>query len=250
MSLSDGRPRLLLVEDDAVSRAFLVDALLALPATVDAADSIAAARRWVAREVHDLWLVDAGLPDGDGIDCLSALREQRPEVPALAVTAEAFEDRRQSLSAAGFVEVLQKPIAIVALQAAVRRILDPASADESGPHPSLWDQTQALAAAGGRKETVLALRRLFLEELPRQRGEIVEATVHSDAGAARAILHKLKASCGFVGAHRLLAAVRALSDRPLDPEAMRCFGRCVDSQLSENAPEFQSSEFQSAGKGA
>ena len=56
------KPRILLVEDDAVSRAFLAAAAEGLPATIDAVDSCAAAR---AVQAHgDLWLIDANLPDG------------------------------------------------------------------------------------------------------------------------------------------------------------------------------------------
>ena len=48
-------PRILLVEDDPVSQAFLAAAIEALPATIDRAESLAAARKLAARQVHAVW---------------------------------------------------------------------------------------------------------------------------------------------------------------------------------------------------
>jgi DNA-binding response OmpR family regulator len=80
-------PRILLVEDDPVSRAFLGAAVHALPAVVDAADSMAAAMALAAASRYDLWLIDANLPDGHGAELLSRLRVREAQTPAVAHTA-------------------------------------------------------------------------------------------------------------------------------------------------------------------
>ena len=80
-------PRVLLVEDDPVSRAFLGAAIQALPAAVDAADSMAAALALAAAGRYDLWLFDASLPDGSGSELLAKLRVRDASTPALAHTA-------------------------------------------------------------------------------------------------------------------------------------------------------------------
>src|SRR5690606_26492213 len=79
---TDGRamkqvPRILLVEDDPVTQAYLAAVLEALPATVDAVASAGEAMRAVSgggRGTHALWLVDAHLPDADGAGLLARLR--------------------------------------------------------------------------------------------------------------------------------------------------------------------------------
>lgn len=225
-------PRLLLVEDDPVSGAFLTAALEALPATVDLATDAAQARRLARVQVHGLWLIDANLPDGSGERLLADLcSEARTTPTALALTADRFPERHASLRAAGFAEVLLKPLDGDSLRAAVRRRLDgvvpmpPAAA----PPAAVWDEARALAAAGGRSETVLALRQLFLSELPRQRSAIRQALAAGDAAAARATLHQLKASCAFVGAARLLEAVCALHATPADSAARAAFERECDA---------------------
>lgn len=201
-------PRLLLLEDDPVSAAFLHQALAALPARVEHAGTVAAARR-LADAGQALWLFDARLPDGHGGQLLQELRGRGLDVPALALTAEDHPDALQGLRQSGFVRVLAKPVSAGALQAAVREWL-PAPA-------AAWDDALALAALGGSRQAVDALRELFLAELPDQAREIAAALALGDPPRAQAQLHRLKASCGFVGATALLHAVQALSREPSDP---------------------------------
>src|SRR5436190_23457713 len=94
--------RLLLLEDDPVSRAFLVEVLAALPANVDGAGSCAAAESLARTHEHALWLFDANLPDGDGADLLARLRASEMPTPAVALTAESCRERLDELSNAGF----------------------------------------------------------------------------------------------------------------------------------------------------
>ena len=113
-------PRVLLVEDDPTSRAFLAAAIKALPARVDEVDSVAAAVARATATRHDLWLVDAHLPDGTGHAVLRALRGLHPDTIALAHTASSESDVAASLRAAGFADVLVKPLSATTLQSAVR----------------------------------------------------------------------------------------------------------------------------------
>jgi DNA-binding response OmpR family regulator len=225
-------PRLLLVEDDATSQAFLAEALGALPATVDVAGDIAEACAHAAANTHALWLVDAHLPDGDGLECLRALRAIGGDVPALAVTAASGSAAIDALCAGGFLEVIPKPVGIALLQATVRRLLGevpraPYRVSEPGKLP-VWDEARALAAIGGNREALAALRELFLAELPAARAGIEAAIAVGDAGAVKAQLHKLQAGAGFVGAARMARAIRALSGAPLDAGALEAFTWAVE----------------------
>ena len=223
--------RLLLVEDDAVSAAFLSEALSALPASVDVAGSIAEALAIARDSTHSLWLVDAHLPDGDGLDCLRELRAMGT-TPALALTAGAARAELDALCSGGYLEVLLKPIAVALLLGTVRRVLGlaaPGSAFSAPARPArggklpAWEDAAALAAIGGHPASLAKLRRLFLEELPAMRAQLALAQSGDDAEGVRALVHKLRASCGFVGAARLAAAVEALARSPLEPAALRDF---------------------------
>ena len=230
---SEMKPRLLLVEDDAISCSFMVAALEALPAEVEAVASMAGA---LQREGgHDLWLLDVNLPDGSGIRLLERLRARFPGIPALAHTADDSPLLHAQLRAAGFDGVLVKPMAAATLQEAVRRQLGPASAaalrvEEAGgtfPLLPLWDQATALAALNGNHEHVGTLRKMFLDELGRQHYEIRLALQTGNHEAASKTLHQLKASSGFVGALRLNAAATALASSLTDPATIERFTTCL-----------------------
>lgn len=227
-------PRLLLVEDDPVSAAYLRDALDALPAAVDVAGSIAQAVQLAdAGDPHALYLIDANLPDGRGEGLLRALRDRGLHAAALAHTAAADPPMRERLLAAGFAEVLCKPIGVAGLHAAVRaRLTGEHSAARGDATPPAWDDDAARKAVGGQAAHVASLRGLFLQELPGQRARILAAASAGDAPAVRAELHRLLAGCGFVGAARLLHAVRDLQAEPLSAPLLQRLCEATDELLA------------------
>lgn len=231
-------PRLLLLEDDPVSAAFLAAALETLPARVDVAASLAEAEP--LREIgHALWLFDANLPDGTGGELLARWRARGLTTPALAHTADARREELDALIDAGFADVLRKPLTVAQCQAAVRRLLGDATTASSSGHatigddmPPTWDDAAALRALNGNASIVAAMRGLFLDELPVARTRVADAHMRSDVDAMRAELHKLLASCGFVGAARMLAAVMALHEAPTSRDALMRFEEATEDTLS------------------
>jgi CheY-like chemotaxis protein len=236
------KPRILLVEDDPVSRAFLTAAAEGLPADVEAVDSCAAALDASAAAAFDLWLIDANLPDGSGAGLLAALRDTAASTQGLAHTASRDPCEHDALLAAGFTEVLVKPLPMIALRAAICRALgyDLALADGE---PRLcaklpqWDDAAALSALKGEQAHVAALRRLFLDELPAQRHVVENALAHGDAVRAARILHMLRASCGFVGAARLGETARVLEGDLRSEFALERFQQAANELLqADTAP--------------
>lgn len=248
------KPRILLVEDDAVTRAFMIAALEALPAAVDAAASVADACAIAGAGAHDLWLFDANLPDGDGAGLLAQLRAAGLTTPALAHTAAREVVMLDALRAAGFVDSLVKPLTAVTLQSAVRAVLHrmplskqedadgntaqagdfdatPADAVSIGALP-IWDDVAALAALKGQSSHVAALRKLFLDDLCTAHDTIDNAARDGDVDTLRATLHRLYAGCGFVGAARLDCAARALGARPQCRETLAVFDAAAQATLS------------------
>lgn len=228
-------PHLLLVEDDMTSQGFFQFALESLPATVDIADSFASALQRAESSHYDLWLIDVNLPDGDGPTLLQRLRAKYPRVSALAHTADASTEIQQALQQAGFSETLIKPMTRDTLLKAIRRTLAKSAAnsnevDDNQEVPD-WDETVALSALNGQQAHLRALRELFLSELPNARDAVRRALEHQDEDEARSQLHRLKASCGFVGALRLARAVRQLHAHPGSAPARQQFELAVGTLL-------------------
>ena len=231
--------RILLVEDDPTTSAFLAAAAQGVPAEVDVAESCAAALALAGdRDRHDLWLIDANLPDGDGAGLLASLRARGLRAIALAHTAATEPATLAALREAGFREVLVKPMPASTLQAAVRNVIG-LRVSEAAPlafHAdaleAAWDDAAALAALNGERAHVDALRKLFLDELPGTCDSVRAAAHASDADALRAALHRLRASCGFVGAVRMAAAVAALQQAPQSTQALARFLQAAQDTLS------------------
>ncbi|HET7931364.1 MAG TPA: response regulator [Rhodanobacteraceae bacterium] len=195
------QPRILLAEDDPVSREFLVEALRECGAEVDACADGPAALALARSATWDLLLLDHHLPGLSGDAVLAALSADRSgAIPAaIAITAEADADR-DALLHAGFAEVLPKPIAVADLRHALQR--------HGCATDTTLDDDDALRACGSA-QTVTRLRRLFIEqEIPAVLAEVERC---SDAPKQlRPTLHRLRASCGFCGARSLDHASAAL----------------------------------------
>ncbi|HBS56896.1 MAG TPA: transcriptional regulator, partial [Stenotrophomonas sp.] len=202
MTPRTSRPRFLLVEDDIISRGFFKAALETLPADVDTADSLASALARAEPGAHDLWLIDVNLPDGNGAQLLHELRRSHPDTPALAHTADGDVSIHERLREAGFSDTLVKPLGRDQLLKAVRRALVNSPAGATPPSAAIelvvedWDETAALAALNGQRNHLIALRELFLAELPGVRDAVEQAVDQHDASSLRNQLHRLQASCG------------------------------------------------------
>ena len=238
------KPRVLLLEDEPTSRMFLATAIAGLPVEVDVAGSVAQGREMAASGGHALWLFDANLPDGTGSGLLAELRGRGLSTPALAHTATAEPGERGRLLADGFDAVAVKPLSAAAWREAVRAALErtatplpvgeAAAAYGAGEAP-VWDDDAAIAALGGSADNVAALRELFLAELPAARDQVTAAAHAGDEATVRDGLHRLRASCGFVGAARLDAAARALRDAPDSARHLQSFIDAANATASQPA---------------
>lgn len=209
--------RILLVEDNSVSREFLHEALKPLPVSIDIAATLASAYLLAGQHEHVLFLCDVHLPDGGPQKIFQSLKQCQPNTTIVAITAEAGPIACSSLIEIGYQEVWGKPITMADLQNNVSRLCSfNHSASSIDMKLELWDETSALRAVGNNVATLVALRKMFLAELPQQIESIKLASKNRDFTALKGECHKLLASCGFVGAARLSQSVKQLSENPGD----------------------------------
>jgi DNA-binding response OmpR family regulator len=89
------------------------------------ADTLAAARAaWTSVDAYDIVLLDVMLPDGDGIDLLTARRAQGDRTPTVLLTAREEAELRERAAAAGADAYLSKPFAYPELLACISRFSD------------------------------------------------------------------------------------------------------------------------------
>ncbi len=113
--------RVLLVEDNPIN-ALLARTLLAREGcTVDQASGGEEALAAVSVGQYDLILMDMRMPGLSGPETTVQLRAKGVRTPVVALTANAFEDDRQTCLAAGMDDFLVKPLAPDALREALAR---------------------------------------------------------------------------------------------------------------------------------
>jgi two-component system OmpR family response regulator len=115
--------RILLVEDDTMIGAAVLEVLRQEHYAVDWVRDGSAADAALVAEQYDLVLLDLGLPKADGLSVLRALRARRDTVPVLVATArDAVGDRVAGLDA-GADDYIVKPYDTDELLARVRALL-------------------------------------------------------------------------------------------------------------------------------
>jgi len=114
--------RVLLVEDDAMIGESVAAGLRHAGYTVDWVQDGRAAEAALAASVHELVLLDLGLPRKSGLDVLKSLRAARADVPVVVVTArDAVADRIAGLDA-GADDYIVKPFDLDELAARMRAV--------------------------------------------------------------------------------------------------------------------------------
>jgi two-component system, OmpR family, response regulator QseB len=115
--------RLLLVEDDPMIGDAIRVGLKREGFTVDWVRSAEAAGEALKTEPYELALLDLGLPGGDGLTLLKAIRGKGMSLPVLIITArDAVADRVAGLDAGGD-DYLVKPFDLDELAARIRALL-------------------------------------------------------------------------------------------------------------------------------
>lgn len=115
--------RLLLAEDDPMIAAAVVQGLEREGFTVDRVEDGKAAELALAENVHDLLLLDLGLPRRDGLAVLSGMRQRGDRRPVLILTArDAIADRVAGLDG-GADDYLVKPFELTELAARIRALV-------------------------------------------------------------------------------------------------------------------------------
>ena len=204
------RPRVLIVDDDPVSLAFLQAAVERCGCEAIGAANAAIALARLEVDGVELLLIDRRMPGIDGAALLRAARARGIQAPAIATSAEFDRTTTAALHAAGFADTLLKPANLATIHQLLRRFVtsgvtipDEGSAGiASTGSMALLDDAAALAAIGGDHMVLRALRVLFAREL-----DDAATEPYSDNTAQRCAmierLHRMRASCSICGASAL-----------------------------------------------
>ena len=77
----------------------------------------------VDKKDYDIVLMDIKMPVMDGLEATKAIKEKQPDLPIVALTANAFDSDRQLAFEAGCVDFLSKPVSSDLCLNTIRKIL-------------------------------------------------------------------------------------------------------------------------------
>ncbi|MDQ7772482.1 MAG: response regulator transcription factor [Elusimicrobiales bacterium] len=121
----NGAYRILAVDDDRIIRNTISTALTKFGMLVTTAENLAEAKQKVTSEPFDLVIMDRVLPDGDGVQMCSFLKEKPvlKTIPVLMLTGKVeTEDKVLGLQL-GADDYLTKPFALTELKARIDALL-------------------------------------------------------------------------------------------------------------------------------
>jgi CheY-like chemotaxis protein len=125
-------PTILLIEDDPLLGAMIREMLQNSGFAVTWARSGVPVRRMITQEPPpDLILTDILMPDMDGLETIRFIRDTRPGIPLIAMSAEANAGYLDLATRMGALAVLQKPFTQETMLATIAGLLG------SGPAPGV-----------------------------------------------------------------------------------------------------------------
>lgn len=227
---------ILVVEDNPVNQEFAGALLEMMGCKVDMATNGAEAVAAVGRQAYDLVLMDCQMPEMDGFEATSVIRnmEKAGELSRrstiIALTANAMTGDRELCIEAGMDDYLSKPFDFEQMQNVLEQWL-PTSAEkpevlapsgtsgETQPLASELEQFEVLnkqaldsirkLQRAGQPSIVARIIGLYLDDVPKQLQALFGAVDTRDDVAAKKIAHSLKSSSANVGAAQLAEIFQA-----------------------------------------
>ena len=177
--------RILVIEDDPSIGAFVERSLRELGFIVDLASTAHQAEQQVMEGEYAAIVLDLELPDRDGLDLMSSLREQGLAAPVLILSARrSVDDRVRGLEQGGG-DYLTKPFAAAELHARLRNLIKRNQA--AGPLSTRLramdlelDLLSREARRGSRQLKLTAQEFSLLEYLCRNAGRVVTRSMIMD----------------------------------------------------------------------
>lgn len=229
-----GGAHILLVEDNLINQEVAIDLLRSVGIQPDVADNGEIAVAKARDQDYELILMDVDMPILDGISATRQIRAMsgRQAVPILAMTANAFDESRETSLAAGMNDHIAKPVAPELLYAALERWLptrlEPethfprlATVQKQGINPTSLateyatgfeirglDTSAGLHCVGGKIDLY---RRVLLQFAENGNASLLlRAARENDITTAEHAVHSLKGLAGTMGAHALHAQLAAI----------------------------------------
>ncbi|MCP4348966.1 MAG: response regulator [Desulfobacterales bacterium] len=217
-SLSDEikrNARILLAEDNLTNQKLALGLLEKLGFSADSVFNGKEAVEALRRIQYDLVLMDVQMPEMDGLEAVRIIRDPgarviNPDIPIVAMTANAMMGDREECIRAGMDDYVSKPIKPAELLLAIEGQLETGNWEPEDQVSNfkfqaskIFDRADLLYRAEGDETICEEVLDLFLQEIPGKIENLRTAVEDNDAKKTRMYAHAVKGMSANLGAPRL-----------------------------------------------
>jgi PAS domain S-box-containing protein len=212
--------RILVAEDDRTNQRVLLGQLEKLGYQAWAVSSGGEAVEALRREKYDLVLMDCQMPGMGGLGATRRIRDLGlPDIPIIAVTADAMVGDRQRCIGGGMNDYLPKPVELRLLAEVLDKWLpqfapltELPTAEPAAPEPAraVFDEAELLQRLAGDRELAGQIVNGFLEDFPSRLNNLRQRLEAADGPGAAMQAHALAGAAAAVSAGGLRALARAM----------------------------------------
>ncbi len=175
-------PRVLIVDDEPDIRDLIELSLLRMGLACDSAANLVEARQFLARSDYALCLTDMRLPDGDGLELVSEIVSNRPQLPVAVISAYGSMETAIRALKLGAFDFVSKPVEHQNLREIVQHALRVDTGDGVSP-----EHRGSKREFIGRSATAQALRAQVVK-LARSQAPVF---IHGESGTGKEVIARL-----------------------------------------------------------
>jgi signal transduction histidine kinase/HPt (histidine-containing phosphotransfer) domain-containing protein len=229
---SSGAARILVVEDSATNQQVALAMVRRLGYAAGLAADGSQALKALREDAYAAVLMDCEMPVMDGYEATRRIREpgtgvRNPEIPIIAITANALPAARAACLRAGMNDYLCKPIEPELLADLLRHWVPSATPAReefqpvAGATETVFDERNLLHRVMEDRDAASQIVAGFLSEAPLQLCRLRERLQEGDAPGARLQAHALKGAAATISAGALCAVAREAEQAAKAGELLR-----------------------------
>jgi len=216
--------RVLVAEDNLTNQDVVLSILGKLGYHANLAANGTEAVKLLQHAEYDLVLMDCEMPEMDGWEAARCIREPangvlNPQIPIIALTADAMPEDRDRCLKAGMNDYLAKPIEPVQLAAVLQKWAPASAKEEWQPYPTdrqalttraIFDEHALLDRVMGDRDLASELIAGFLQQVPQRLRDLRRSLDEGDLSDLRLQAHSIKGAAATLSANVLRDSANAM----------------------------------------
>jgi signal transduction histidine kinase/DNA-binding NarL/FixJ family response regulator len=187
-----GKLKILLCEDNVLNQKLAKSVINNFGFDLDIANNGEEGIELLSQNNYDLVLMDLQMPVKDGYQTTDYIRnEMNSSIPIIAMTAHSLVGEQERCYKSGMNAYVPKPFKQSVLLKAIKTAMNP---DNENAHKRIIDMSFMDEMSGGDSEFKKEMISLFIEKIPNQMLQLVEAFQNGNHDNVRKLAHNMKSS--------------------------------------------------------